>query len=194
MAKRADKAAPALAAAVNAIRLRNFASPGRRCRLPAPPGTPSPNGGHNQGPSKPRQYCRVAVRRSRWPAAADSCVLANLPFPKLPPSGPSAYIVGRRLGGLTSKCRGRLGGMRAEMRTGNAAGQAVFSWGTVPPGAAVLPCRRSPRTGTVALKPKSLARNHKPQSDGSGNKPTPPRHAQPLQHHLAEDYGAGLSP
>lgn len=117
----AINAGQALAAAVNAIRLRNFASPGRRCRVPAHPGTPSPNGGHNQGPSKPRQYCRVAVRQSRLLAAADGCVLANLAFSKLPPSGlPAAQrpIVGRRLGGLTTKCWGRLGGTRAEIRAG----------------------------------------------------------------------------
>jgi hypothetical protein len=38
----------------------------------------------------------------------------------------------------------------------------------------------------VALKTKSLARNHKSQSDGSGNTPTPPRHERLMQNHLAE--------
>ena len=43
----------------------------------------------------------------------------------------------------------------------------------------------------VALKTKSLARNHKPQSDASGNTPTPPRHERPMQHHSANpDYDA----
>jgi hypothetical protein len=41
----------------------------------------------------------------------------------------------------------------------------------------------------VALKTKSLARNHKPQSVGSGNTSAPPRHERPMQHHLADpDY------
>jgi hypothetical protein len=41
----------------------------------------------------------------------------------------------------------------------------------------------------VARQNKSLARHHKPQSHGSGNTPTPPRHERPMQHHLADpDY------
>ena len=143
----AINAGQALAAAVNAIRLRNFASPGRRCRVPAHPGTPSPNGGHNQGPSKPRQYCRVAVRQSRLLAAADGCVLANLAFSKLPPSGPAPHRrppprriddemlgkIGRHAGGNTRRCR--------------------------------LSCR----AGAVARKPKSLARSNKPRCDHSSS-------------------------
>jgi hypothetical protein len=41
----------------------------------------------------------------------------------------------------------------------------------------------------VARQNKSLARNHKPQSHGSGNTPTPALRERPMQHHLADpDY------
>ena len=55
------------------------------------------------------------------------------------------------------------------------------------------PLRQRPRLDlaelAVALKTKSLARNHKSQSDGSGNTSAPPRHERPMQQHLADpDY------